>query len=638
MADGYDDELVDQADRPTDQTQSGQDLSSQAGLQDIGATSGGDQAQAVDDGSSMPLPEDEASKKGARNWLQELVDYTRSLYGINPETGVKGDTGAPSAEAPEDKAPADRVASGEVVTDDPTAGGEHMIAGEPLKGTNITPDQEVDPMTGMPVPNVSPRDTSETGAMDTGVGEPDKPLSKGAGVGETAGRAIKKFYNENIRATPEEAARGATPQEGGLKKALRAYVNGAGAAPEEEVQKREAEAEAKLRAKGEVSPTPSQVREQAAKDAAGQHPTSGARLIQNYNQHYSSELAKAHAALDNNRPDMAAKLFNQAHTFMPNGTETYATPTQNGFRIAMLLPDGTTKTKDITADQFREMLSMRAGQWDHVIERGLDKNVEDVSKTPGQPRGFLSATNISTSPGQQIAGGRNPTAEMASDVKAAGAGPAGKPMWYDDPKNPRYNSPEARAQRAMPWASQGKERGKYVETLRAQDEKTETERSKGAAALTREEGRNARTTQTEEGKAQRQQAGIESKEKLNANTLQQKDRHLQYLQDKAFTDRFSKEQQNIMNQRVRDITSKRANGKPLTPEDNQFLGRLDQLAKQHVQETQGAPAAAPRNAPAAGAAPGANQGGGQQDQPPAGMKWVYRTGPNGQQQRRAVPQ
>jgi hypothetical protein len=159
------------------------------------------------------------------------------------------------------------------------------------------------------------------------------------------------------------------PEAGDTMRRIKEYVLGEGGMPNAERKAREAQFAANA---GNQNATKSEIREGALKQAAQEGLDKGGAMLQNYRTNQQNYKGLAAGALDHGDRDGAAKLFNEGHSFVPDGAHAVASPSANGILMAVRNnATGDTKSTLLTDDQFRDMLHNRSGEFDHLTDQGL---------------------------------------------------------------------------------------------------------------------------------------------------------------------------------------------------------------------------------------------------------------------------
>jgi len=337
-----------------------------------------DEYGAVPAEEAAPPPEEDQ-----RSWVRDLVDYTRSLFGINEEavpTGTEGE-GDAAPQKPADEAIPDDMGAASFDRKTGTAGG---VRSQPREATQY--DQPAE-------------NARATGNVER--------------AGATAAAVGKNLFGAE------------QPEAGDTMKRLKEYVLGEGGMPNAERKAREAQFAANA---GNQNMTKSDVREGALKQAAMEGMDKGSAMLQNYRVNQQNFRGLAAAALDHNDREGASKLWNEGHSFVPDGAHAIASPSANGVIMAVRnSATGDTTSTMLTDNQFRDMLHNRSGEFDHLTDQGLQKMIEQVARTPGmpaptqQPGGEMPGGGVENLPaGANVPGQVGPTAAPAAPMQGAG--------------------------------------------------------------------------------------------------------------------------------------------------------------------------------------------------------------------------
>lgn len=549
---------------------------------------GGGDANAGDSAAAdMPLPDDEASKPAVRNWVRELLDYTRSAFGMNEEAVPSGGSPAgPPQQAPDETPPDEHEPAGPPVQ----AGAEEAL---PTGDDTASFDRKTGTAGGV-------RERPRAPAQYDQPAESARAAGNVQAAGEAVTGAAKHLFS------PDEP-----PPSDAMKK-IKDYVMGMGAEDPAQRDQREAQTAAGL----PPGTTKSEIRDESLKRAAAQSPQAGSSALQGYRQLQTSFRGKAAAALDHNDVDTATKLWNEAHTYVPDGTHATAVQTPNGVTMVMTRPDGVQVTTPLTQDQFRELLHKRAGEFDHLAESGIEANVRQLARTPGMPPpgqgqdltmtkgiGGPSAPTVPPmggkpvkygslmSPAQRAQNGFGDVQPSDSQGRskeaqaAQGLIPRTDDMAKPPPGRPAAGdmSPEARASRMTQWASQNRpgQRERLTEGLRQSDVRETTART----AAENKNNNASRGLDIRQQESERKDRYGNQNLDIKREAIAQRDRHLGYLVDKSTGElnektlsRLSRETNSDVGNVVRYIDSKIRSGTPLEPKEQQYINALRERA------------------------------------------------------------
>jgi len=292
----------------------------------------------------------EEQKSSMPDWLRKALDEARAMFGINEEavpTGGHEPAGLPKQAGPEEEEP---------------TGLPEQAGAIPEGADSASFDRKTGTAGGV---RERPRAPTQY----------DQPTenARAAGNVQAAGQVVGDTAKNLFGA--DQPAPGATTQR------IREYVTGEGAEPNEQRKQREAQVAANA---GDTPLSKSDLRTAALEQAVQEG--NGVPALQNYRVNQGNYRGLAAAALDNGNKENATKLWNEGHTFVPDGSHAVASPTSNG--IMMMVKDsrtGQTNTTMLTDNQFRDMLHNRSGEFDHLTERGLQTMLQDVARTPGMP-------------------------------------------------------------------------------------------------------------------------------------------------------------------------------------------------------------------------------------------------------------
>jgi hypothetical protein len=336
-------------------------------------------------GDLPPETADTASQDTERSWIRQLLDHVRSSFGINEEA-IPTETGGEKAEATQQ--PADEGG----IPDD--TGGASFDRKTGTAGGVRSQPREATPY-DQPAEN-----TRATGNVER--------------LSNTASGVAKNLFGAE------------QPEAGDTMRRIKEYVLGEGGMPNAERKAREAQFAANA---GNQNATKSEIREGALKQAAQEGLDKGGAMLQNYRTNQQNYKGLAAGALDHGDRDGAAKLFNEGHSFVPDGAHAVASPSANGILMAVRNnATGDTKSTLLTDDQFRDMLHNRSGEFDHLTDQGLQKMIDQVAQTPGMPKpnqmgnAQPGGAGVANTPGATVPGQVGPTAAPAAPMQGAGVG------------------------------------------------------------------------------------------------------------------------------------------------------------------------------------------------------------------------
>lgn len=449
--------------------------------------------------------------------------------------------------------------------------------------------------------------------------KPDQPRSyaEGGAVEEEEDYSSDPFA-QLAQDEPEGGFRGAGASadiEGGPDPArIMQYLQGADAAPTEAIQA----AEAKVDPEGTQDEAARKVLAVAAAAEEG-GPEAAAAISAGYRQRYDAFRGAAAGALAHGDLAKAAQAASRAYPNVLDGVDVKFTPQGDGITATVTPPGGQPQSVPLSKAQFNEFLKGNAGQYDHLMELGVDKTLKDLSRSGGV---------VPTEPGPADT---RRTQWVDKDGIQRGGNPADHPEGSrtGTPVEPRpapdRSSIEARADRLFPAVSQGQRKRQWIEDQYAAATQTETERmkitdagdAKRAAAESARMGREhaaetgvLREQARQQGQLLTQQEKSQTYERVQMarNGVRSEGDRLKYL---AALQKIAGDTQNTQLRNAASLLRAEiqnvALGKPLSKQAQKAADTIEQFTPQAIQSGQApaAPQAPGQTAPA----PAQNAGG-----------------------------
>lgn len=444
-------------------------------------------------------------------------------------------------------------------------------------------------------------------------------------IGHTMPRFATTAYNK-------ASAGGDGPVSGPLRRFM-AYLSGADASDPEQVSALEQQVDPEgILDEG----TRKMLAVQAATKSGG--PEAAAGAAQHYRKKYDAYRGFAAAALAAGDVAGAAKSASQAYPNLLDGSNLQFTPAPMGAGVVATLSGrgGQSQTLNLTPAQFNEFLVGPPGDYETVMEVGIDKLINSLAQKPGTPPSGQGAEGTALGAAAQ---GTVPQtqAEPGRDLmQGTGEGQAGNPNWplqdkgggqgtrsqnkgRGQPREPEAYTPDPRllsqAKRLFP--SPGPEREAWIAQQEQQAERNDIDRIRATDRSTAAEvrgvhGENIATTKVAgaQGVADTNKAGRVEAAQIRAQVASAKidaDTKMKLAQIAATTKNAAlRNAVRILEQQEKNVTL----GEKRSPEGIKALQQIYNLAAQEAQggaapapQQQNAPAPQQQNAPAPGGQP-----------------------------------